>query len=168
MSDRYTQSSRIRGIISNEELNADPADSAPLDDCRCLRGRQAGICAGIVDPHGRRVGATPGEGQAIGSLFDSKESYLKAPIKETIVAIDAMGRARLTFDGLAAKAYAVSVIYDEDNDGELDTGLLGIPTELIAMSNNAKGRFGPPSFKKARFDLHSSKTIEIRFGKAKD
>ena len=113
-------------------------------------------------------GATPGKGQAIGSLFDSKESYLKKPAQETIVVIDATGRATFTFEGLAAQTYAVSVIYDEDSVGELDTGLFGIPKELIAMSNNAKGRFGPPSFNKTKFDLHSNKTIEIRFGKAKE
>lgn len=113
-------------------------------------------------------GASPGKGQAIGSLFNSKASYLKAPVQDTIAAIDAMGRATFRFDGLRAGVYAVSVIYDEDSDGELDTGFLGIPTELIAMSNNAKGRFGPPSFKKTRFDMRSTMTIRIRFGKAKE
>jgi uncharacterized protein (DUF2141 family) len=113
-------------------------------------------------------GATPRTGQALGSLFDSKDTYLKNPIQETIVAIDETGRATLTFDGLGAGTYAVSVIYDEDADGELDTGFLGIPTESIAMSNNAKARFGPPGFEKTRFELNSSKTIEIRFIKAKD
>ena len=118
--------------------------------------------------HGLSASATPGTGQALGSLFDSEESYLKAPVQETIVAIDAAGRATLTFEDLAAGTYAVSVIYDKDNDGELDTNFLGIPKELIAMSNNAKSRFGPPSFEKTRFDMTASKTIELRFGKAKD
>lgn len=113
-------------------------------------------------------GAKPSTGQALGSLFDSKETYLNNPVQETIVAIDNTGRATLTFDGLGAGTYAVSVIYDEDADGELDTGFLGVPAELIAMSNNAKGRFGPPGFEKTRFELKSSKTIEIYFVKAKD
>ena len=114
------------------------------------------------------TGATAGTGQALGALFDSKESYLRAPVQETIGTIDTSGRARLTFEGLEAGTYSVSVIYDEDSDGELDTGFLGIPTELVAMSNNAKGRFGPPSFKKTRFEMHSSMSIEIQFAKAKD
>ncbi len=114
------------------------------------------------------TGATPNTGQALGSLFDSEESYLKAPAQETIVAIDAAGRATLTFEDLTAGTYAVSVIYDKNSDGELDTNFLGIPKELIAMSNNAKGRFGPPGFEKTRFDMATNKTIELRFGKAKD
>ncbi len=113
-------------------------------------------------------GATPRTGQALGSLFDSEETYLKNPIRETIVAIDEAGRARLTFDGLSAGTYAVSVVYDEDSDGKLDTGFLGIPTESIAMSNNAAARFGPPGFEKTSFEMKANKTIEIRFTKVKD
>ncbi|MDX1548186.1 MAG: DUF2141 domain-containing protein [Rhodothermales bacterium] len=113
-------------------------------------------------------GAEPGTGQALASLFDSEASYLKAPAREAAVPIDAAGRATLTFAGLKAGTYAVSVIYDEDGDGALDTGFLGIPTELVAMSNNARGRFGPPGFEKTRFALYTSTTIEIRFGKARE
>ena len=113
-------------------------------------------------------GARPGTGQAMGSLFNSSESFLKEPLQEAVVTIDEKGSATLTFEGLSPATYAVSVIYDEDSDNQLDTGFLGIPTELIAMSNNARGRFGPPGFDKTKFDLGSSTTIEIRFGKAKE
>ncbi len=114
------------------------------------------------------TGAQPNTGQAIASLFDSKETYLKAPAQEAVVEIDSVGGARFTFEGLKRGTYAVSVIYDKDSDGELDTGFLGIPTELIAMSNDAKGRLGPPRFRKARFELHESAAIRIRFAKAKE
>ena len=112
--------------------------------------------------------ASPGVGQALGSLFDSEDTYLKAPSDEMIVEIDDEGLATLTFKGLSAGTYAVSVIYDRNSDGELNTNFLGIPKELIAMSNNAKGRFGPPSFEKTRFDVLADTTIEIRFAKVKD
>ena len=108
-------------------------------------------------------GAKPRTGQALGSLFDSEETYLKNPVRQSVVAIDETGRATLTFDGLVAGIYAVSVIYDADADGKLDTGFLGIPTESIAMSNNAKARFGPPGFEETMFEMNSSKTIRIRF-----
>lgn len=114
------------------------------------------------------TGARPDTGKALGSLFDSRESYLKRPIQEAVASIDEQGLARLTFENLAAGTYAVSVIYDEDADGELDKGFLGIPTELIAMSNNVQGRFGPPSFKKTSFEVKSNMTIELRFATAKD
>jgi len=52
--------------------------------------------------------------------------------------------------------YSVAVIYDENGNGELDTGLFGIPKEKIAFSNNAKGRFGPAKWEAARFVLKDS------------
>lgn len=136
------------------------------------------LCSSTWNAHGQDMdsltltvvvsGAAEGSGQAIGSLFDSKDSYLKAPAQEAIVAIDSTGRATLVFDGLTEGVYAVSVIYDEDSDGKLDTGFLGIPTEPVAMSNNARGRFGPPGFEKVRFDMRSTMTIEISFAKARE
>ena len=36
---------------------------------------------------------------------------------------------------------------------KLDTNFFGIPKEQFGFSNNAKGRFGPPSFESASFEL---------------
>ena len=47
--------------------------------------------------------------------------------------------------------YAVSTFHDENSNGKLDTNLLGIPTEGVGASNNAKGHFGPPKFDDAKF-----------------
>lgn len=115
----------------------------------------------------RVSGATASTGQAICSLFDSAESYLEEPVFSATQPVDAVGGAVFVFQDLAPGVYAVSVVYDEDNNGKLNTGFLGIPTELVAMSNNAKGRFGPPSFAKTRFDLATDATIEIVFAEAK-
>ena len=62
----------------------------------------------------------------------------------------------------------MSVIYDKDLNGKLNTGLLGIPTELVGMSNNAKGTLGPLSFKEASFPLSRPLDVDIVLGKAKD
>ena len=113
------------------------------------------------------TGAIASTGQAICSVFDSAESYLEEPVLSVTQPVDTAGGAVFVFPGLAPGIYAVSVVYDEDNNGKLNTGFLGIPTELVAMSNNAKGRFGPPSFAKARFDLATDQTIEIVLVKAK-
>lgn len=113
-------------------------------------------------------GATPDTGQAICALFDSEENYLKQPLALQTQSVNSDGRVVCYFEQLTAGTYAVSVIYDEDKNGELNTGLLGIPSELVGMSNNAKGLFGPPSFEKTSFSLTQSQTIEIVLGKAKD
>jgi uncharacterized protein (DUF2141 family) len=53
------------------------------------------------------------------------------------------GEVRFTFTDLKAGTYSVSIVYDEDSNGKLNTGFLGIPSELVGFSNNAKGTFGP-------------------------
>jgi len=58
--------------------------------------------------------------------------------------------------------YSVSVYYDLDENGELNTGFLGIPSEPVGFSNNAKGSFGPPSFEDTKFKPSKNQTIEIR------
>ena len=113
-------------------------------------------------------GATPGKGQAICSLFTSADTYLKQPAIKKTQPIDSNGQVEFKLDGLDPGTYAISVVYDEDGNGKLNTGLFGIPTELVGVSNNAKGAFGPPSYKKAAFVLSTSDTIRISLGKAKE
>ena len=57
-------------------------------------------------------------------------------------------------------AYALTVFYDRDNDGELDTNFIGIPKEPIAMSNNAVAEFGPPKYEDAVFTLGAEPMIQ--------
>ena len=112
-------------------------------------------------------GATPGKGQAVCSLFTSADTYLKQPAIKLKKPIDNNGQAQFRIDNLEPGTYAVSIVHDEDNNGKLNTGLFGIPTEPVGMSNNPRSRFGPPSYEKAAFELTTSKTIRITLGKAK-
>ena len=113
------------------------------------------------------TGAEASAGQAILSLFGSKDHYLKKPTTEMKAPVDGSGSARFTISNLKRGRYAVSVIHDADLNGKLNTGLFGIPTELVGFSNNATSRFGPPSFEEASFVLNASQLISIRLGRAK-
>ena len=66
-----------------------------------------------------------------------------------------------SFDPLPAGTYGVACFHDENNNGTLDTGLFGIPTEGVVVSNHAKGFMGPPSFKDAKFSFPGTAT-ELR------
>ena len=57
--------------------------------------------------------------------------------------------------------YAVAVIHDIDKNGKLTTNMFGYPSEPYAFSRNAKGNFGPPTFKDASIQLNSDKKISI-------
>ncbi len=56
-----------------------------------------------------------------------------------------------TFTNLTSGTYAVYVFHDEDNNKKLNTNFIGMPKEGIAVSNNAKGHFGPPKYNDAKF-----------------
>lgn len=56
------------------------------------------------------------------------------------------GSLLIDFPGLRPGAYIVYVYHDENGNGRLDTGgLLGMPIEGYAFSNDAPIRMGPPS-----------------------
>ena len=59
----------------------------------------------------------------------------------------------LTTSALTDGHYAVRVMHDANGNGELDSNMVGIPTEAWGFSNDASGSFGPPSWDDARFEL---------------
>ncbi|MCW8809380.1 MAG: DUF2141 domain-containing protein [Ignavibacteriaceae bacterium] len=97
------------------------------------------------------------------ALDDSKEVYEREdsvwigkvlPIQNEEVVV--------TIDSLQYGEYAVRVYQDKNKNAELDTDILGIPTENYGFSNNASGWFGPPSWDKAKFIFNKPEvTIQI-------
>ncbi|TNE61486.1 MAG: DUF2141 domain-containing protein [Alphaproteobacteria bacterium] len=68
------------------------------------------------------------------------------------------------FKNLAPGQYAISIFHDANNNGKLDKNFMGIPTEPIGMSRDAKGSFGPPRYEDAVFSLPAdgmSMTIKV-------
>ena len=100
------------------------------------------------------------EGKARVTYFDSSEDFLKTG-KMQIVNITNKEEIIVTFENVPSATLAVSVVHDENANGELDTGVFGIPTEDYGFSNDAKGSFGPPSFEDCQFSIDQNKTIEI-------
>jgi uncharacterized protein (DUF2141 family) len=101
-----------------------------------------------------------------GLFFDHPADFPKsitkgmsAPAKQR----DSQGRLRMTFSDLAPGSYAATVYHDMNSDGKLTTNLMKIPSEPYGFSNNARGAFGPPSFKDAAFTIgEEDLTIEIQ------
>lgn len=91
-------------------------------------------------------------------LYDSDDGFPTdfEQARRSASAVVRGSEAKAVFDNLPAGTYAVAVYHDEDGDGELDTNFLGIPSEGVGVSRNAKGSFGPPSFKDAKFVVQAS------------
>ena len=49
--------------------------------------------------------------------------------------------------------YAVSVLHDENRDGEMNTSMVGVPQEGFGFSGNPKTKMGPPEYEDTRFLL---------------
>ena len=106
------------------------------------------------------------EGRVGCALYDSANGFPTdtAPAIRNTWARISGSSATCVFRGLAAGTYAVSTLHDEDNDGELDTGIFGIPSEGWGVSNNLGPRgMRPPRFSDASFSFDGTeKTIRIR------
>jgi uncharacterized protein (DUF2141 family) len=63
------------------------------------------------------------------------------------------GTEKIDVGELAPGRYAVSVYLDENDNGRLDSGLFGIPTEPVGVSNNPRNRMGPPRFEDGAFSM---------------
>ena len=103
------------------------------------------------------------KGKLFVALYNSEEDFLKNQMEGSIVDIS-NGKASASFDNLKSGIYAISSFHDKNNNGKMDTNFLGIPKEPVACSNNAKGKFGPPKFKDAKFMISTDHTqIKIKF-----
>ena len=59
-------------------------------------------------------------------------------------------------------SYAVSLLHDENQDGELNTNMIGIPQEGIGFSNDPRIIKGTPSFEKTCFEFSKeNQVVEI-------
>jgi len=85
-------------------------------------------------------------------IFRNEDTFLKEAFLGKVVQA-AKGNITVVFEGVPDGTYALSVIHDENRNGEIDSNLIGIPKEGFAFSNDAMGMFGPPSFEKSGFAL---------------
>jgi uncharacterized protein (DUF2141 family) len=98
-------------------------------------------------------------------LFSSENDFLKKAVDGKIVKVSG-NEAKVIFEDLKDGDYAVSVIHDENDNGELDKNGIGIPKEGFAFGNNAMGMFGPPSFEKAKVSVLNGtvkQVIELKY-----
>ena len=103
------------------------------------------------------------DGKLFIALYNQEADFLKKEIKGLEVAI-IDGKAKANFENLGKGVYAISSFHDKNNNGKMDTNFLGIPKEPVACSNNAKGSFGPPKFKDAKFSITDLNThLKIKF-----
>lgn len=95
------------------------------------------------------------------AIFDSEDTFLGEAREASIRPI--VGRKSVWALALPPGDYAIAVHHDEDGNGEMATGLFGLPSEPVGFSNGARITFGPPKWRRAAFELPADgTTVSIR------
>ncbi len=100
-------------------------------------------------------------GKMMVAIYDSKDSFRKSTAQASAMPATT-GKMQFTFANLTAGDYAVLVYHDINDNGDLDTNMLGLPKEPWGASLEGKVLFGAPSWRKTQFTLDDDgKTISI-------
>lgn len=100
------------------------------------------------------------------ALYNDGQHWLdtkteQSPFRVASLPVTDTGNASIVLEDVPAGTYAVSVFHDLDGDGKLDTNFVGFPKEPYGFSGEP-GRFGPPDFEKASFELlQEADSIEV-------
>lgn len=111
-------------------------------------------------------GISKREGVVLCAVFDSKATYdaNTGPVR-TLTPSASGGDFSVTLAGLKPGVYAVKSFHDRDGDGKMRFNPLGMPLEPYGFSNNARAPFGPPSWRRASFEIKpggNSQVIRLR------
>ena len=99
------------------------------------------------------------KGSIVVGLYKNPENFLKKPFEHKKLTAQ-NGKLTTTFEGIESGIYAISLYHDEDDNGKINTNMLGIPTEDYGISNNAKNMFGPPKWEDAKFSIKSGEIVK--------
>ena len=95
----------------------------------------------------RLSGVASANGHVLVALYDSEDGWdgrARSHAAQKVAASE--GAIKLRFADLVPGRYGVLVLHDENDNGKLDTNLLGIPREGYGFSNN------PRLMRRAKFE----------------
>ena len=99
------------------------------------------------------------------AIFKTKKDWLaKAFISTELAANDTNcknAKCHWRHDELPIGEYAIAVYQDINNNGELDTNLVGFPNEPYGFSNEQTVLFSPPNWKKSKFKHDTAFTNHV-------
>lgn len=93
------------------------------------------------------------------TLWDKPEGFLRTAGKKMTITAQAPS-AYAVFSGLPAGEYTLAAYQDINGNKKLDSNFIGIPKEPSGLSNDAGGKFGPPTYDDAKFTV-GKENLEI-------
>ncbi len=107
-----------------------------------------------------RLEYAPDDGTLVFQVYDAADAFgdLRDPVRE--IELSANGSGTYVVEDIPEGEIAVLVYYDENGNGRLDKNFIGVPKELIAISNDYQPK-GPPSFARASIEVPADRTLEV-------
>lgn len=87
--------------------------------------------------------------------FPSDTEYYRGLVSEATA-----DHLSMTVADLPPGRYAVAAYVDNNRNGRQDKNFLGVPKETYGFSNDARGRFAPPDFAEAAFDIGENSVVK--------
>jgi outer membrane protein len=107
-----------------------------------------------------RLENAPDSGTLVFQVYDAADAFgdLRDPAQE--YSQPAVGDGIYRLENISGGEIAVLVYHDENANGLIDKNFIGIPRELLAISNAYQPK-GPPSFARASFNMPSDELLQI-------
>lgn len=90
------------------------------------------------------------------SDFPESEAFMSEE-----VSLRSSGDVEIVFKNVPAGDYAVALMHDENDNGDIDFNEYGMPIEGFGFSNDAMGDMGPPDFDQAAFSAEKDTDISV-------
>lgn len=105
-------------------------------------------------------GVRSDEGKLYIQLFKGEENYQSGQPESANIVKAKSGAVKISFNNVDEGVYAVRFYHDENNNGEMETNMFGMPTEGYGFSNDAKPNYGPVDFSEMKFTVSAAdKTV---------
>lgn len=88
-----------------------------------------------------------GDGVLRVQIMAVTEGGAEGALVAALILPPALPQTRATLHGFPSGRYLARVHHDVDGDEQMATNLVGMPQEPWGVSNDARGRFGPPAVK---------------------
>jgi uncharacterized protein (DUF2141 family) len=96
-------------------------------------------------------------------IFDSETTFMnpQMAVLEYSIRVQTTGTLTQKIEGLKDGTYAVTCFHDINNNGKLDTNIIGIPTEPYGFSNGVRPMFRAATWVEAKIYLNQTSEIYI-------
>jgi uncharacterized protein (DUF2141 family) len=110
----------------------------------------------------RVLGLESSKGSVAVALFDSETRFesRRDPVASAFVPIRGAS-CEWTVDSIPPGEYVAALYHDRNGNRKLDKTAFGMPKEPYGFSNNARAKFGPPAFDRAKLRVDSDRVVEV-------